>query len=270
MKKHNLSKNKLKLFVVSTPIGNLKDITLRAIEKLKESSLIIAEDTRIAKNLFSSLDIETREKKFISYFKGKENIKLDKIYSSIKKRKKASLVTSAGTPSISDPGYSIVNHLKKRGVEIITIPGPSAVTACLPISGLASDKFLFLGFISKSEYKTKRLFSKVSLLPYTIIFFDSPNRISRTLSILKEILPERKITICRELTKKYEQLIEGNVENLEQMLKKQNIKGEITVVIEKNFDSSKMPKTFKDIENFLVSSTTLSLKKIRKILSNKR
>ena len=220
-----LKDNKNGIYLVSTPIGNLKDITIRALEILKKSDFILCEDTRISKNLLSKYEINS---KLITYHKFNEKKNIFKIISYLKAGKLISLISDAGTPVISDPGLVLVKECIKHSINIIPIPGPSAVSTAVSISGF-SDQFIFYGFIpDKKERVTKEL-ERLSKLNFTLIFFVSPKKINKIIPLIKEYFGDRKIVFCREITKFYEEFIRANVDDLELFQKEP--KGEITVVI---------------------------------------
>ncbi len=257
------------LYIISTPIGNLEDITVRAIRILKEVKLIIAEDTRTAKKLLSLLNIPFKEKTFISYYKGKESEKIEYLLNKIKEYEKAGLISEAGTPLISDPGFNLIKRAKENGIKIIAVPGATALISALTISGIDSDSFLFLGFLKRGEQKLKRDLRRVLGLPYTIIFYESPKRLEKTLSILKELIPLRRISVARELTKKFEETIDGTVKEVFDKIKNRTIKGEITIVVEGNKESKINPKSREELIDLIRSITTLSDKKIEKLITKK-
>jgi 16S rRNA (cytidine1402-2'-O)-methyltransferase len=213
------------LFVVSTPIGNLGDVTYRAIEILGKVSLIAAEDTRRTKILLNSYQINTSLSSYNSFNKikkGREFLEL------IKKGNDLALVSDAGTPGISDPHYHLVNAAIKEGIPIYSIPGPSALLAALTVSGLPMDRFIFEGFLPRKKGRTTKL-QNLANEQHTIVIFESPNRIAKTLQDLYRFLGDRKVTITRELTKIFEEVIRGNLEELSNLSR--TWKGEITVVI---------------------------------------
>ena len=219
-----------KLFVVSTPIGNLEDITLRAVNVLKDCDVIACEDTRTTKKLLARYGIETA---VTSYHEHNEVEKSPKLLEKLKEGKDIALVSDAGTPSVSDPGWRLVNLSIENNIEAIPIPGPSAVLSALVVSGLPVDRFLFLGFFPKTVGKKKELLKDVEHHPYTLIFYESTRRLSGSLSVLLEILGDRNICIAREMTKLYEEVIRGSVSEVISILSKRvSVKGEVTVVIE--------------------------------------
>ncbi|MDE0159395.1 MAG: 16S rRNA (cytidine(1402)-2'-O)-methyltransferase [Candidatus Dadabacteria bacterium] len=219
-----------KLFVVSTPIGNLEDITLRAVTVLKDCDVIACEDTRNTKKLLTRYGIETS---LTSYHEHNEVEKSPKLLERLKDGKDVALVSDAGTPSVSDPGWRLVNLSIENNIEVVPIPGPSAVLSALVVSGLPTDSFLFLGFFPKTIGKKKELLKDVKSYPYTMVFYESARRLSRTLSLMLEILGDRNICIAREMTKLYEEVIRGSVSEVISILsKKESIKGEVTIVLE--------------------------------------
>ena len=213
------------LYLVSTPLGNLKDITLRAIEVLQQSDYILCEDTRVSKSLLDKHQIKS---KLISNHKFNEKKNVVKIIEYLKSGKIISLISDAGTPGISDPGSILVNECINFEIKVFPIPGPSAVSTAVSISGF-SDKFLFCGFLSeKKQYLSKEL-KNFSEFESSIVFFISPKKINKIIPEIKKNFTGRKIVFCREITKKYEEFIRKNVDELE--LFEKEPKGEFTVVI---------------------------------------
>lgn len=228
-------KNKIDggLYVISTPIGNLRDITLRAIDILKKSDLILCEDTRVSKKLLDHYKIN---KKIISYHKFNEKKKLEKIKELLKKKQIISLISDAGTPAISDPGRILINDCVSEKIPIIPIPGPSAVTTSLSVSGF-SDNFYFHGFLSDTDNSIRKEFEIFRNLNCTIIFFISAQKLNKKFDLLKEFFLERKILICRELTKLHESFYRGKVSDITNF--NFNPKGEVTVIISEGETSKK-------------------------------
>jgi len=216
------------LFIVPTPIGNLKDITLRSLEVLKEIDYIFCEDTRRTKILLDHYQI--KNKKLISYFAPREEEKIPYLLE-ILKNNNAILVVDSGMPGVSDPGYKLIQACLKNNIEIEVLPGPSAFLTALVGSGLPLDKFLFLGFLPKKGLKN--YFEKLKDLEATIVFYESPKRILKTLKIMKEVFREGKIVIAREISKIYEEYLRGDLEKIIEILEKRKLKGEITVVFRK-------------------------------------
>jgi 16S rRNA (cytidine1402-2'-O)-methyltransferase len=220
------------LYIVATPIGNLEDITLRALEVLKKVDLILCEDTRVTKKLLDRYQIK---KPLLSYHQHSKIQKIDYIISLLKERKNLALVSDAGTPGISDPGGKLVNEVMKwlsDQVKIVPIPGPSALTCAVSISGFPMDKFLFFGFLPKKK-KRKKILKEIANFNYPVIFYESPYRILKTLEELKEINRELKIVVVKELTKKFETIYRGKIEEVIEKIEKDKLKGEFVVIIRK-------------------------------------
>ncbi len=216
------------LYVVATPIGNLQDITIRAIECLRDVDYIAAEDTRHALKLLNHYSIK---KPLISYYYPREREKLPVILRLLKEGKKVALITKAGTPCIADPGMLLVRKALEERIEVHPIPGPSAIVSSLSVSGIQADSFIFLGFLPKKTSKRSKLLREVSNLPFSIVIFEAPERINKTLDEIASIMGNRKITITRELTKLFEEISHGFVDDIR--ISRKNWKGEITIVIDK-------------------------------------
>lgn len=216
------------LYVVATPIGNLKDITLRALETLKTVDLIACEDTRRTKILLVHYGIITPQ---VSFYSQNQFKKIPYLIDELKKGRNIALVSDAGTPGISDPGFFLVKKAIEQGLKIETVPGVSAVVTALSISGLPTDGFVFLGFLPRKIGKIKKVFNIVAGFEKTIIFYESPFRIKKTLKIISEVFPQDSdIVVCRELTKKFEEFIRGKISDIIEKLP-EKILGEITVLI---------------------------------------
>ena len=237
----NLNNNKFKpgLYCVATPIGNMGDISFRAIKILQESDLILCEDTRVTKKILQKFEIN---KKLISNHKFNENKNLEKVIEILKNNKIVSLVSDAGTPAVSDPGRILIKECEKNGIQIFPIPGASAVSAAISISGF-SDNFYFCGFLPEKQNQIKKLFTNLSLLESTIVFFISPNKLDKRIDDLKEFFFNRDIIICREITKYHEEYIRTSVKELSNI--NFSRKGEVTVVIS---EAKKERLSFKDLE----------------------
>lgn len=220
-----------KFYVVATPIGNLEDITYRAVRILSEVDLILCEDTRVTINLLNKYGIQ---KPTMSYHSQSKLSKTDKILELISEGKTLALVSDAGTPTISDPGSVLVSKIREKypDMEIIAIPGASALVSALSISGLPASEFLFLGFLPHKKGR-ETLFKEISATKRTVVFYESPHRIMKTLDSLKKNIGERKIVIAREISKIYEQVISGTSEQVEKYFteNKDKIRGEFVVVI---------------------------------------
>ncbi len=213
------------LYLVSTPLGNLKDITLRAIEVLGKSDYVLCEDTRVSKNLLNKYQIKS---KLISNHKFNEKKNVTKIIEYLKSGKIISLISDAGTPTISDPGSILINECINNEIRIFPIPGPSAVATAVSISGF-SDKFLFCGFFPDKKKQLSNELKKFSEFENSLVFFISPKKINKIIPEIKKNFYGRKIVFCREITKMYEEFIRKNVDELE--LFEKEPKGELTVVI---------------------------------------
>jgi len=220
------------LFICATPIGNLEDVSFRLISTLKEADLILAEDTRTIRKLLSRYEI--KKKDLLSYHQHTDDAKLDHIIQLIRQGKKAALVSESGTPAIQDPGYRIINRCIGENIPVTVIPGPSAALSALVLSGLPADSFLFIGFLPKTQTKRKQKLEEVSSLPHTLIFYESPKRIEKTVEDLISILGKRNAALAREVTKIYEEVLRGDLETILKEIKSRTIKGEIVLVVEGN------------------------------------
>ena len=223
----NLNNNKFKpgLYCVATPIGNLGDITLRAIEIIKNSDLILCEDTRVSKKLLNKFSIH---KKLISNHKFNENKNLNYIIKLLENNKIISIISDAGTPAISDPGKFLINKCIEKNINVYPVPGPSAISAAISVSGF-SDKYFFCGFLPEKKNQILKLFNSISKINSSIVFFISPKKINKIIPLIKYYFLNRSILICREITKFHEEYLRSDVKNLSEL----SIlpKGEITVVI---------------------------------------
>ncbi|GAA0179702.1 16S rRNA (cytidine(1402)-2'-O)-methyltransferase [Clostridium sediminicola] len=217
-----------KLYVVPTPIGNLKDITLRALETLKSVDFIAAEDTRHSIKLLNHFEIK---KQLISYHKFNEYNKLEEIITKIGDGKKIALVSDAGTPGISDPGSILISRCIEEGIEFEVLPGATAITTALVSSGLDTTKFVFRGFLPRDKKERNSLLEEIKEYSETIIFYESPHRIIKTLNILKEKLGDRELSICRELTKLHEQIIRMRISDAIEYYQNISPRGEYVLVV---------------------------------------
>lgn len=216
-----------KLYIVSTPIGNRKDITLRAIDVIKQLDYLLCEDTRKTKQLLEFYEIE-KTPVLISFYEPVEEQKIPQVIDWLKAGKDVGLVTNAGTPLVSDPGFKLVRKCVKENIQVIPIPGASALLTALVVAGLPTDKFTFLGFLPKKAGKKEKLLNEAQ---YTVIAYESPYRIIKTLELLQKIMPEKQIVICRELTKKFEEVLRGRPEELLEKTRDKKIKGEIVLML---------------------------------------
>ena len=256
---------KKSLYLVSTPIGNLNDISLRAIETLKRSDYILCEDTRISKNLLEKYQIKSN---LIANHKFNEKRNVVKIIKLINQGSLISLISDAGTPGISDPGSILVNECIKNNINIIPIPGASAVISAVSISGF-SEKFFFYGFFPEKDKILKEDLENLSKLNSSIVFFISPKKINKKIPIIKKNFIGRKILICREMTKFYEEYKRSKVEDLEPL--KSNLKGELTIVISEKIHDKKASQTLDESDKRLIKAmiNKLSIKEITDLIIRK-
>jgi len=244
------------LYLVSTPIGNMEDITFRALHVLKKSDVILCEDTRRSSKLLYYYDIKN---KLLPYHKFNEKKVSDKVINLLKDNKIVSMICDAGTPTISDPGMILVNRCVSENLNIYPIPGPSAVTSAISISGF-NEKYLFYGFLDKKEKELKKTFNNLYNLDYSLIFFIPASKINFYISQFKEHFHDRKIMIAKEMTKIHEEAIRGKIESIESF--SSNFKGELTVVL-----SGKMKD--KNIKKEISESVKIEIKKMLKKYSHK-
>lgn len=221
------------MYIVATPIGNLEDITLRALRVLNEVHLIAAEDTRTARKLLNRYDIKTR---LTSYFEHNKKTKLQFLLDTLESNDIA-LISEAGTPGISDPGYELIKEAIKQRIEVVAVPGSSAVITAVAVSGLPTDQFVYVGFLSRKKSERKLLLRSLVTEPRTIVCFESPYRVLQSLNEMREILGERKIAVCRELTKMHEEVFRDTIGNAIEHFKRP--RGEFTLVIEGTGDIKK-------------------------------
>lgn len=223
------------LYVVSTPIGNLGDISFRAVSVLKDSDMIAAEDTRRTGTLLKKYDIKTAQ---TSYNDFNKKAKTKHLLNLLNEGKSVALVSDSGTPGISDPGYFLINNCIENNIEIIPVPGANAAVSALVCSGFPTDCFAFYGFLPKKEGQKKKFLDELKQ-DKTVILYESPHRLVKTLKLMAEVMPQRKICIARELTKKFEEFIRGETKEVYEKLKNKKIKGEIVIVISKNLSTEK-------------------------------
>ena len=257
--------NKVKngLYIVGTPIGNLSDITLRALEVLKKSDYVLCEDTRISKNLLERYEIKS---KLIANHKFNEKKNLSKVIDILKSGSIVSLISDAGTPSISDPGAILVNECVSNDIDIFPIPGASAVSSAVSISGF-NEKYFFYGFFPEKNSKLKEDFERLENLEGCIVFFISPRKFNKSIKDLKHYFSNRKILVCREMTKFYEEYIRTDVETLEPF--KSDPKGELTIVISEKVKEKNSSIILKesDKKNIQKLIKKLSIKDITDLIS---
>ena len=254
---------KKSLYLVSTPIGNLNDISFRAIDILKKSDYILCEDTRVSKNLLNKYHIQS---KLISNHKFNEKKNLSKIIEFIKQGLFVSLISDAGTPSISDPGAILIKECIKNNIEIVPLPGASAVTSAVSISGF-SEKFFFYGFFPEKNKDLLKDLEILSQLDSSLVFFISPKKLNKIIPFIKKNFTGRKILICREMTKFYEEFYRFEIDELE--LFKSNLKGELTIVISEKKEDKKILQILSESDKRIINNmiNKLSIKEISSIIN---
>ena len=250
------------LYIVSTPIGNLEDITFRSISILKKSDIILCEDTRRTLKLLNHYKIK---KKLISYHKFNERKELHKVIKYLKLGNILSLVSDAGTPNLSDPGRILIKECISENIDIFPIPGPSSITAAMSVSGF-DDKFLFYGFLPKKEKELSEVLNKIKNYDYTLVFFIQSVRINYYIKAFKDYFENHEILIAREMTKLHETFYRGNLNNLKNF--PENLKGELTVLVSKNINLEKIVDkkeivklVIKNLKKFSVKDTVALINK---------
>lgn len=229
--RQNSYDNSPSLYLIPTPVGNMEDITLRAIHTLEMVDFLLCEDTRVTSELLHKLNIK---KKLIHSDDHNEDFLKEMVLSKLQERNNIGLVTDRGTPIISDPGYKIVEYVTSHGFNVISLPGPTAFVPALTMSGINPAPFLFYGFLNSKDSKRKKELETLKKLPYTIILYEAPHRIQDMLTSLFEVFGNRKIALCREISKKYEEAIRGTITDVLEVV--DSIKGEMVVVVEGNLE----------------------------------
>lgn len=253
------------LYIVATPIGNLNDISSRALSVLKEAQIIACEDSRVTKKLFALLGI-SHDKKFISYHDHNEEECAPYIVELLESGNTIALVSDAGSPLISDPGYKLVKKCREVGVKIFAVPGASAVICALQISGLPTNRFMFAGFIPNKDSAREKLFNELKNLDSTLVFYETAPRILKTLPVMKKYFGTREIAVAREITKIYEECKNGSVDELLAYFTEHQPKGECVIMVappddKENISSDKLEQKIKN------ALSTTSLKDVAKNLS---
>ena len=229
--------NKGKLYVVATPIGNLNDMTFRAVDTLKSVAFILAEDTRETSKLLQRYEIQTQ---LVSYRDQNHDRMIGKVVEKLDMGLDLALVSDCGTPLISDPGYRLVRDLREKGYEILAIPGASALTSALSVSGLATDRFTFFGFLPKSDVRREKLLSQYKELDSTLVFYESPNRLLKLLELLEKIFGDCIVTVARDISKMREQYFFGDINTVKASIDvndfENNPHGEYVVMVENKKD----------------------------------
>ena len=223
--------NSPSLYLIPTPVGNMDDITLRTIEVIKMVDFLLCEDTRVTSELLHRLNIK---KKLVHSDDHNEKSLKEMVLDNLKNVLNIGLVTDRGTPIISDPGYKIVEYIVKNGYNVISLPGPTAFVPALTMSGINPSPFIFYGFLNSKSTKRKKELELLKKLPYTIIFYEAPHRISDMLTSLFEVFGNRRIALCREISKKYEEAIRGTIQEVIDVV--DTLKGEMVVVVEGNLE----------------------------------
>ena len=254
---------KIGLYFISTPIGNLGDITFRAINILRKSDYILCEDTRVSKNLLNKYEIES---KLISNHKFNEKKNINKILGLLKDGFVISLITDAGTPAISDPGSLLINECIKNDIDVLPIPGPSSVTAAMSISGF-SEKFFFYGFFPEKKKILEEDLQNLSGLDACLVFFISSKKINRIIPFLKKNFSGRKILICREMTKYYEEFIRSEIDKIDSL--NLNLKGELTLIVSEIKKNKKTSQTLGESDKKIINKmiNKLTIKEIIKLIN---
>ena len=254
------------LYFISTPIGNLGDITFRAINILRKSDYILCEDTRVSKNLLNKYEIES---KLISNHKFNEKKNINKILGLLKDGFVISLITDAGTPAISDPGSLLINECIKNDIDVLPIPGPSSVTAAMSISGF-SEKFFFYGFFPEKKKILEEDLQNLSGLDACLVFFISSKKINRIIPFLKKNFSGRKILICREMTKYYEEFIRSEIDKIDSL--NLNLKGELTLIVSEIIKYKKASQTLSESDKKIISKmiNKFTIKEIVKLINKNK
>ena len=216
------------LILVATPIGNLEDVTSRALRALKEADILAVEDTRRTRKLLSRYEIS---KKMTSYYEHNEERRIPGLLNALQEGKDVALVSDAGSPGISDPGYRLVKKAVEHGIPVTAVPGPSALILALSLSGLPTDRFTFYGFLPRGREQQRRLLEEASRIPHTLLFFESPHRVVKSLEQMLHVLGDRQTALCRELTKRFEQILRGSLSELVEKTREKEPRGEYCIVV---------------------------------------
>lgn len=254
------------LYIVGTPIGNLEDITLRALRVLKEAYLIAAEDTRHTKTLLNHYGIRTP---LTSYHEHNEKAKAHALVLHLKQSENVALVCDAGTPTLSDPGYRLVEEAVKAGVRVVPIPGVSALTAVLSASGLPTDRFVFEGFLPAKKGPRRDKLGKLRGEPRTLVFFEAPHRLKESLRDLLELLGDRQVVLAREVTKLHEEFVRGSLGQVSATMDRGEPQGEITLVVKGSEGETRPPENLLRSEIRRLRRKGLRVKEIAELLGEK-
>lgn len=245
------------LYIVATPIGNLEDMTYRAVRILGEVDLIAAEDTRHSLKLLSHFGIS---KSMTSYFDHNQQFKGERILNTLRQGKSVALISDAGTPCVSDPGYQLVRDAVAEGIPVIPIPGACAAVAALSASGLPSDTFTFAGFPPSRQGKRRSFLAEMSALPGTLLLYEAPHRLVETLRDMREVLGERQVVVARELTKIYEELIRGSVSEVLESVDQGKVRGEVVILVAPGEKPAQEAESLEETLLALMRDGRLSLK----------
>lgn len=251
------------LHLVATPIGNLEDLSFRALRTLESCQLIAAEDTRRTRKLLTHYGVS---RPLVSYYEHNETKRIPAILDALREGKDVALVSDAGSPGISDPGFRLVREAADQGLPVTALPGPSAVILALSVSGLPTDRFSFYGFLPRSGAERKRLLEEAAQVPHTLVFFESPHRIVKTLEDMLDLLGDRRAAVCRELTKRFEQVERDVLSELIDKWKTRTPKGEFCIVIEgrgrKQFQPADREERLEKAAHDLKRPTDLPLREV--------
>lgn len=249
------------LYLIPTPIGNLEDMTYRSIKILKEVEVIFSEDTRVTQNLLSYFDIK---KRLISLHDHNEDIVKEKVLNYLKEGKSVGLVTDRGTPIISDPGYKTVKYVTDLGYHVVALPGANAFVPALIVSGIAPQPFTFYGFLDSKDSKKKKELESLKSIKNTLIFYEAPHRILKTMNLILDVFGDREVSLSREISKKFESVYRGNISNLLPTL--ENIKGEFVIIVSgNNVDVDNSNIDIKNEVDFYIKSGMSSMDAIKKV-----
>ena len=257
--------NSATLYLISTPIGNLEDMTYRSVKVLEEAEVIFSEDTRVTLNLINYLGIS---KKLIALHEHNEDIVKEKVLEYLKEGKNVALVTDRGTPIISDPGFKTSEYIIKNGYNVVALPGATAFVPALITSGIAPSPFVFYGFLSSNDSKRKKELEELSDNKCTMIFYEAPHRIMKTLNLMFEVFGDRNISISREITKKFESIYRGKISEVIEMMPE---KGEFVIVVEGNNDNEiDTSLSIVDAVNLYIKAGLSVMDAIKKVAKERR
>ncbi|MDD2273194.1 MAG: 16S rRNA (cytidine(1402)-2'-O)-methyltransferase [Desulfuromonadaceae bacterium] len=249
------------LYIISTPIGNLEDITYRAVRILGEVDLIAAEDTRHSLKLLNHFGIS---KPLTSYFDHNQQLKGERILNALRQGKSVALISDAGTPCVSDPGYQLVRDAVAENIPVVPVPGACAAITALTASGLPTDNFTFAGFPPSRQGKRRTFLSAINALPGTLVLYEAPHRLIDTLNDIREVLGERQVIVARELTKMYEEFIRGSVSEVVATVSQGIVRGEVVILIAPGEAAADEAEPLESVLQRLMADSTLSIKDIAK------